>query len=202
MPAFISHRGNIRGMDIGTENSVPRITEVLEQGFCVMVDVWTVGGGNMLALGSNNPRHPVDIELLKHEHVICRARTALALQVLLAAQTHCFAFEHDPFVVTTGGLIWVSPGHTVPKNGVCYLPEHSVPDPKLSLNLSCAAICSNFIADIREHSEDSVEVVASPEDEVSIAKEVESLVPDEVTESVDEGVEDLLNIYYCGHSRT
>jgi hypothetical protein len=187
MPAFISHRGNIRGMDLGTENSVPRVTEVLEQGYCVMVDVWTVGGGNMLALGSDRPRHPVDIELLKHEHVICRARTAVTLQILLAAQTHCFAFEHDPFVVTTGGLIWVSPGHTLPKNGVCYLPENSVPDPKSSLDLSCAAICSNFIADIREHSEHSVEVVVIPENEVSIVGEV--------TESVHEEVEELCNSY-------
>jgi hypothetical protein len=179
MPAFISHRGNTRGMNLATENSIPRITEVLDQGFCVMVDVWSVGGGNMLALGSERPKYAVDIEFLKHEHIICRARTAIALQILIKGETHCFSFDRDPFVVTTGGLIWVSPGNLVPDNGVCYLPEHSVPDPKTSINLRCSAICSNFIADIREHGEkgSDLEEISepTPEEEVTLENVVKSM---------------------------
>lgn len=149
MALLISYRGNLTGMSPEKENTVTYISEALDAGLYVMVDVWAIAGGKMLALGNNEPQHPVTPELLRHDHIICKARDTPTLDMLLNYGIHCFAANSGPATLTSGGLIWTAPGHRVSTRSISTFPEHVDPDPTALRNLLCAGLCSSHILDIK-----------------------------------------------------
>lgn len=150
MALLISHRGNLRGMDLAKENTIPYITEALDAGFHVMIDVWAVAGGKLLATGTTEPLYAVEPTFLKNEKIICRARNETTLTELLELGVHCFYHDNDPITLTNGGLVWTKPGHPLTVRSVMTFPEHIHPDPTYCRNILCAGICTNFIGDIKD----------------------------------------------------
>jgi hypothetical protein len=152
MAFLISHRGNTIGINTKKENSIPYIQETIEKGFHVVVDTWIIGNEH-LALGSDRPQYTTNLDFLKNEYIICRAKCQNTFQFLLDSGVHCFAHEYDPFVLTSGGMIWTRPGGKIPVRGICNMPEYTFEHPKMSANILCAGICSNFIECIKEEIE-------------------------------------------------
>ncbi len=173
MALLISYRGNLTGLSDGHENSVPHVQKALDAGFRVMVDVWAVAGGNLLALGNEFAQYAVSHEFLQNRHVLCRARDLATMEKLLEIGTHCFYGEGDG-LLTNGGLIWTLPGKKITPRCIATFPEHVQSDPTALRNLMCAGVCSNFIQDIRDAIRADGELVETKED-ASVASETGSM---------------------------
>jgi hypothetical protein len=139
---FISHRGNIYGREIESENLPSKIEECLNLGFEAEVDVWKIN--DTFWLGHDEPMHQVSIEFLRRDKIWSHAKNFHALESLLAdVKVHSFWHQEDDYTITSKGIAWVYPGKILINNSVCVMPERTNYSIK---NLStCLGICSDNI---------------------------------------------------------
>ena len=106
---IISHRGNLNGPEIESENRVRRIDEVIGRGFDVEIDLWKTEQG--LFLGHDSPLFEVSTGWL----IANRGRLWAHCKNIESAVFCCslglnwFGHDEDPFVSTSHGYIWVHP---------------------------------------------------------------------------------------------
>ena len=62
---FISHRGNLYGPDLEREKHPDYITEALNLGYDVEIDVWLLNG--VYWLGHDEPQYKTNLEFLKND---------------------------------------------------------------------------------------------------------------------------------------
>ena len=74
---LISHRGNLNGVDSERENSIEYISEALDSGFDVEVDVWNLAGRYLL--GHDEPLHIVGKRFSQNDNLWCHAKNIQAL---------------------------------------------------------------------------------------------------------------------------
>ena len=144
---FISHRGNIHGREIESENHPRKIEECLELEFEVEIDVWGIGG--MLFLGHDKPDYQVSIDFLQREKIWCHAKNVEVLSIFANnPKIHYFWHQEDDYTITSRGIIWVYPGKFLPNESVCVMPERA----SYSYNQlnSCFGICSDDIFNFRK----------------------------------------------------
>ena len=151
MAFLISHRGNLTDIEPELENTLQHISNALSKGFYVMIDIWAVSGGKLLATGNTCPTYAITPEFLKSNKVICKARDVPTLELLLDLGVHCFPEGLDNTILTSGGLIWTKPNSTrITTRCISTFPEHTHPDPTVHRNVICAGICSNYIQTIKD----------------------------------------------------
>ena len=127
-PIAIAHRGNLFGPDPERENSPALVLEALEQGYLVEVDCWLSEG--QLFLGHDEPRYPVNLEMLRDHRVIVHAKDGKTLLHLLGdGDVEVFWHDRDDYTLTSKGLVWCYPGKEVP-GGVWVLPERTAGVPR------------------------------------------------------------------------
>lgn len=141
---YISHRGNIDGINENRENSPEYINEAIKKGFDVEVDVWKIGQDFML--GHDKPQYKVDRSFLVRPMIWCHAKNIDALRSLLRINSHCFWHEEDQVTLTSRGFIWTYPGNELNNLSVCVLPETIEKEQDLK---KCAGICSDLIGKYR-----------------------------------------------------
>ncbi len=141
---LVSHRGNLTGKEPDRENSPNFITEAIEKGFYVEVDVW-VKDGNHVFLGHDGPQYPVSIEFLKNKKIICHCKNIEALRLMLDNNIHCFFHKTDDVTLTSKGYIWTFPKKKLVPGSFCVMPEYGYTG-DIS---SCMGICSDFIQDYK-----------------------------------------------------
>ena len=144
---FISHRGNIHGREIESENQPRKIEECLDLGYEVEVDVWGIDGN--LFLGHDKPDYQVHIDFLQREKVWCHAKNFEALTIFANnPKIHYFWHQEDDYTITSHGIIWVYPGKSLPIGSICVMPERA--SYSYDQLKSCLGICSDNISSFRE----------------------------------------------------
>jgi hypothetical protein len=145
---LIAHRGNINGPDPLNENKQETITNCINKGYSVEIDVRRVN--NELYLGHDNPDYKVDLEfLLKYKDYLwihCKNLEALTYLTPLGLTT--FSHDKDDYVLTSKGFIWAYPGKEVNENCICVMPEWEG-DIK-TFNKECFGVCSDYVDSIKD----------------------------------------------------
>ena len=141
---FISHRGNINGIN-SSENNPDYIRDTIGKGFDVEADIWFKNG--QLFLGHDYPQHPIDINFLKNDKIWCHAKNLQALEAMLDKGVHCFWHQKDDFTLTSRGYIWTYPNKEVVKNSIIVCKDLEETLQYSSINI--AGICSDFIGAIK-----------------------------------------------------
>jgi len=118
---LISHRGNINGRNELRENSIEYISEALNSGFDVEIDVWYKDGEWFL--GHNGPENYVVLDFLKNDKLWCHAKNIEALNIMLKNNINCFWHQEDDVTLTSNGYIWTYPGKELTEKSIVVMPE-------------------------------------------------------------------------------
>lgn len=139
---FISHRGNIDGINKYDENKPKYIDSSLNNGFDVEIDIWLMN--DILYLGHDEPQYIIDIDWLKTRKnklwVHCKNIDAINYFISNKDKFNFFWHQNDDISLTSLNYIWAYPGKQPIKNSISVMPEIN------NDNLSeCIGICSDFI---------------------------------------------------------
>ena len=148
---FISHRGNLNGINPQFENNPNYIMIALDNGFDVEIDVWFYN--THFYLGHDNPRYLVDADFLKtnSDKLWCHAKHAPSLRELLRiGNLHIFSHDKDPVVLTSKGVAWAYPGQQIDDVTICVMPERVQGIYSIDELKKCKGICSDFIQKYRD----------------------------------------------------
>lgn len=141
---LISHRGNLTGPVEKYENDPDYITEALEEGYNVEVDVWL--HENELFLGHDIAEYKVSLDFLQNKNFWCHCKNIDALNTLLHNNIRCFYHHTDDVTLTSDGYIWTYPGKKLTEKSICVMPEMH---PRQNYGLA-AGVCSDFIYDLEK----------------------------------------------------
>lgn len=141
---FISHRGNIEGVDIERENSPSYIDEAIEAGFDVEVDI-RANQGN-LYLGHDDPQYPVELSWLanRKDNLWVHVKDAEALHLIDESELRYFWHQQDDFTLTSNRYIW-SHDFNSPMTNRCIVPLLSLEEVKSYSQFNFYAVCSDFV---------------------------------------------------------
>jgi len=142
---FISHRGNLNGPQVATENTIKQIESVIKKSFDCEIDVWFEN--DMLFLGHDNPENPVTMEWLQENKrslwIHCKNFEALTFFSNFEEDFNYFWHQEDHFTLTSKNFIWTYPDNIYSKNSVLVKLDNSLPD-----NLNLHAICSDYVDEL------------------------------------------------------
>ena len=137
---YISHRGNLTGVNSSRENSPDYIKEALDAGFDVEVDVWYVDGKFML--GHDAPTYKTDVEFLLDSRLWCHAKNPEALEKMLGFGIHCFWHENDERTLTSQGYVWTYPYKELVKKSVVVILDKELDYGYVS---GAVAVCGDWV---------------------------------------------------------
>lgn len=145
---FISHRGNINGPELKTENTPKQILNCIDLGLDVEIDVWVLE--NKLFLGHDEALTEIPLSFLKENKTFlwCHAKNFHALKLMHENNIHCFWHQQDDYTLTSKKFIW-----TYPKiNSFSYDSVLVVIKPEdLKKEMSCCyGICTDYIVDAQK----------------------------------------------------
>ena len=141
----ISHRGNIKGPNKEYENNPAYITEALQKGYDVEVDVWMLEGS--LFLGHDIAEYNINLDFLKNINLWCHCKNIESLSFLLNNNIRCFFHDKDKATLTSDGYIWTYPGMHLTSKSIYVMPEKN----NWKTPIEIAGICSDFIDNIEEY---------------------------------------------------
>jgi len=140
---FISHRGNLDGINPKKENSPDYIISALNEGFDVEVDVWFKD--DKFYLGHDTPKYEIDYNFLISEKLWCHAKNIESLNEMKKYNIHYFWHENDIVTLTSKNYVWAYPAKKFPKNSIGVLPE------KHNSEITyCLGICSDIISNYKK----------------------------------------------------
>ena len=142
---FISHRGNVNGINSERENDPKYILEAINKGYECEIDVWFIN--DRLYLGHDGPQYEIDLKFLQNNKLWCHAKNLSALEYMLLNDVHCFWHQSDDYTITSKGVIWSYPGKELSKNSICVMPEDN--EVAHHEKTVCTGICSDFIEKYR-----------------------------------------------------
>lgn len=142
---YISHRGNIEGRVIESENHPEYIHYAIVKGYDVEIDVWWVD--SKLWLGHDEPQHEIELDwLIRHSYFIwihCKNVKALSYfsEYNRGNDTfNLFWHEEDTATLTSKGYIWAYPGKQPIEGSIAVMPE--IHNDDIS---KCWGICSDYV---------------------------------------------------------
>ena len=142
---YISHRGNIEGRVIESENHPEYIHYAIVKGYDVEIDVWWVD--SKLWLGHDEPQHEIELDwLIRHSYFIwihCKNVKALSYFSEYNRGNDAFNFfwhEEDTATLTSKGYIWAYPGKQPIEGSIAVMPE--IHNDDIS---KCWGICSDYV---------------------------------------------------------
>ena len=142
---LISHRGNITGIDSSRENTTDYITEALEKGYDVEIDVR--GRDGKFFLGHDFEQEEVDGKYLSGLKFWVHAKNIEAVELIREwnrtnrGRIHWFWHQSDDMTITSIGFAWTYPGKPLVSGAVAVLPE-TVDNWDIK---KAGAICSDYI---------------------------------------------------------
>ena len=135
---YISHRGNLEGVNPKDENRPDYVINALNNNFHVEVDTWLIK--DTFFLGHDNAEYPVNIEFIKNKNLWFHAKNINAFHKLLKLKVICFWHQNDDVTLTSNGFIWTYAGKELTQDSICVLPEINNIE-----KVNCAGICSDYI---------------------------------------------------------
>lgn len=125
---FISHRGNLDGQDLITENSPKQIDYVIELGYDVEIDIRYIN--NNFYLGHDSPKYLIDIDwLYQRKNKLWIHLKDIDSLYKMNTDFNYFWHDLDKFTITSKGYIWSYPDFinnsiTVVKQKINKLPSN------------------------------------------------------------------------------
>lgn len=137
---IISHRANIDGPNIDSENTIKAIENAIALGFDVEIDVWFID--KEYHLGHDRPSRVVNLEFLQShsEYLWCHAKNLDAIAQLLKDELHCFWHEQDKYTMTSKQIIWAYP--KMPVNNMSVLVDKDLEEDLMNVNIY--GICTDY----------------------------------------------------------
>jgi hypothetical protein len=139
---LISHRGNINGKILETENHPDYIDKAISLGYDVEIDIWMVNG--VFFLGHDEPQYKIEINWVDDRNnklwVHCKNTEVMEFFNKFNYDINYFWHQNDNIVLTSKKFLWVHPGKQPINNSIAVLPEQYNDDIK-----KCIGICSDFI---------------------------------------------------------
>jgi len=147
---IISHRANLNGQDLKTENSIESIEYAINLGFDVEIDVWLKD--HILYLGHDNPQYNLSIEWLlsKSDKLWIHCKNMDALYLLLDYKSlNVFGHLNDDYVLTSKHHIFCKPGMKINKKSIIVMPELTPIYSADSFN-NCYGVLTDYPINIKE----------------------------------------------------
>ena len=139
---IISHRGNIRGSNLLTENSPRQIELAIKVGYDVEIDLRVSGG--KLYLGHDYPKYKIrPLWLYNHSKFLwihCKDPGALEIMNTHYKYMNYFTHDKDPYTITSFGIVWCHPDSMYIPGGVWLFPEQKDD----IIPTGCYAICTDW----------------------------------------------------------
>ena len=106
---YISHRGNLSGINKDLENHPQQIDKAICGGFDVELDLWFDNG--QLYLGHDRPDYMIDDKFLieRSQNIWVHAKSIETAKFLISTNLHWFWHEKDKFTLTTKKIPWSFP---------------------------------------------------------------------------------------------
>ncbi len=148
---LISHRGNLDGPDLFSENSPEKIDHVKSLSIPVEIDLRY--HNNSLYLGHDEPQYQINIDYLLDNRdwlwIHCKDSEALNI-ALKTKKLNCFWHDTDDYTMTTFGYTWAYPGKE-PVGGLCIgvMPEQKWSLEK-TLKKSFFGICTDNVTQVQD----------------------------------------------------
>lgn len=107
---IISHRGNIDGINIETENNPLQIDKVINLGYDVEIDLRIKD--SKLFLGHDYPQYEINIEWLnkRKNKLWIHAKDYDSITLLKSTDLNWFWHDKDDMTLTSHGFIWSNIG--------------------------------------------------------------------------------------------
>lgn len=143
---FISHRGNLDGVNPDRENSPDYIMECLNEGFHCEVDLRMKDGKPHL--GHDRADYRTNAEFLRDSRLWIHVKEYDALVWLKenCPTSKYFCHESDKYTLVSNGMIW-SHDLTNAMNSFCVIPLLSREEVKSYDQTGFGAVCSDYILD-------------------------------------------------------
>ena len=140
---LISHRGNIEGSVLGSENSPMYVRNAIQKGYDVEVDFWA--GDNGLYLGHDFPTYQITEDFLNiHKNKLwIHCKNLEGLYYLSTTDYNYFWHQEDDYTLTSKGYIWTYPGRDVVYNSVIVCQD--LVDSKKMSKQNIHGICSDYV---------------------------------------------------------
>jgi hypothetical protein len=142
---LISHRGNLSGPRPNEENNPNKINFVIQSGYDVEVDVWSVNSD--LFLGHDEPKHLVGLQwfLNNKSKLWIHCKNIEALLELSQETLNVFWHQEDNFTLTSAGYIWTYPGNKLTKRSIAVMPENCSDEWSMTNLKKSFGICTDYI---------------------------------------------------------
>jgi hypothetical protein len=120
---IISHRGNLNGPDLKTENTISQIYKCIDLGFDAEIDVRVID--SKIFLGHDNPDEQVELKDLYEisDRLWIHCKNLEALEYFCNKSFNYFWHETDCYTLTSKGIGWVYIGQYPYSKSVIVLPE-------------------------------------------------------------------------------
>lgn len=141
---LIAHRGNIFGPNKDLENKPQYVTEALNFGYDVEIDLWFNPVSNELSLGHDEPTYACSKAFISQKKVWIHCKNISALEYCKKhdIENPYFWHQEDDVTLTSNGLFWTYPGKPLTPHSIAVMPETA---PFKSIGI-CQAICSDYVA--------------------------------------------------------
>lgn len=145
---IIAHRANINGPNLYNENQKSSISNCIDSGFEVEIDVRLVNG--KLYLGHDNPDQIItkrELDQIKNKLWIhCKNLDAFTFFNKINEKFNYFWHETDSYSLTSQGYIWTYPGKELSSRCICVMPEMKLSLKEMSFlkNNEIAGICTDY----------------------------------------------------------
>jgi hypothetical protein len=129
---YISHRGNINGKNLNSENNPDYVDTTIQLSYHVEIDVWKIK--NKLYLGHDEPQYNILLNWLIERSnrlwIHCKNEDSL-FYLYDFKELNVFYHTNDEFTFSSKNIILINPYfNTKYKNGILMMPEYT----KYSLN--------------------------------------------------------------------
>ena len=145
---IIAHRANLNGPNLNVENRISSISNCIDSGFEVEIDVRLVNG--KLYLGHDNPDQIItkrELDQIKNKLWIhCKNLDAFTFFNEINEKFNYFWHETDSYTLTSQGYIWTYPGKKLSSRCICVMPElkQSLKEISFLKNNEIAGICTDY----------------------------------------------------------
>ena len=142
---FISHRGNLSGIDENSENTKHYIENAINKGFECEIDLWVES--SKISLGHDVPSLEISIDfLLEYKDMLgVHCKNLQALEFMNNNKVFNFFWhENDQYTLTSKNYIWTYPNIVSGENSIVVSLGSNIP------NGNYVGICSDNIEVIRQ----------------------------------------------------
>jgi hypothetical protein len=145
---FISHRGNLTGINRELENSPDYVVDAIRKGFDVEVDLRTHLG--KMYLGHDEPQYEIDDKWLQmySSSLWIHCKDFESLDHSMNMGYHCFFHNIDAYTITSRSFVWAYPGSQIASRlCISVLPERAEGLIGLKAH-DYYGVCSDFVQEL------------------------------------------------------